>query len=88
MNLPTASQNRAETLKTRTVEIDGKGTVHFNGQAVTLAGLRATLTPLDRNTPFLIRADRDIQLQIFVDVLDMVKNLGFKLVSLQTEIKR
>ena len=36
----------------------------------------------------LIRADRDIALQVFVDVLDVVKNLGFRKVSLQTEQKK
>jgi biopolymer transport protein ExbD len=41
--------------------------------------------PLDRKTPILIRADRDIHLQRFVDVLDLVKTLGFLKVSLLTE---
>ena len=36
----------------------------------------------------LIRADRNIALQVFVDVLDVVKNLGFRKVSLQTEQKK
>jgi biopolymer transport protein ExbD len=37
---------------------------------------------------FSIRADKNISLQSFVDVLDVVKNLGFMRVSLQTEEKR
>ncbi len=88
VNLPKASQNREQTLKTRTIEIDRKGFVYFNGQSLTLQGLRGTLTPLNRNIPFIIRADRDISLQSFVDVLDLVKNMGFRQVSLQTEMKR
>jgi biopolymer transport protein ExbD len=47
--------------------------------------LRKTLVPLDRDHPILIRADRFIQLQSFVEVLDIVKGLEFKKVSLQTE---
>lgn len=88
VNLPKASLNREQTLKTRTIEIDRKGFVYFNGQSLTLQGLRGTLTPLNRNIPFIIRADRDISLQSFVDVLDLVKNMGFRQVSLQTEMKR
>jgi biopolymer transport protein ExbD len=38
--------------------------------------------------PILIRADRELSLQGFVDVLDIVKNLGFKRVSLQTQDRR
>jgi biopolymer transport protein ExbD len=40
---------------------------------------------MDRSTPVLIRADRKIALQTFVDVLDVVKTEGFTRVSLQTE---
>jgi biopolymer transport protein ExbD len=36
----------------------------------------------------LIRADRGIPLQGFIDVLDMVKGSGFAKVSVQTESKR
>ncbi|MBI4689710.1 MAG: 4Fe-4S binding protein [Nitrospirae bacterium] len=42
----------------------------------------------DKSLPILIRADRDIVLQVFVDVLDIVKSLEFRKVSLQTEGKR
>ena len=87
VNLPKASQNLQENLKVRTIEIDGKGHVHFDGLPVTLQGLRDTLNSINRAVPFLIRADRGIPLQSFVDVLDVVKNLGFQKVSLQTELK-
>ncbi|ABC78647.1 ExbD/TolR family protein [Syntrophus aciditrophicus] len=87
VSLPKASQNRIETLKVRTVEIDRNGLIYFSGQSVTLEELLDRLRPLDRNNPFMIRADRDIPLQNFVDVLDVVKNAGFRQVSLQTESK-
>ena len=87
VQLPKASRNSEETLKVRTIEIDRKGTIYFTGAPVTISALRETLKPLDRNSPFLIRADRDVQLQTFVDVLDTVKNSGFQKVSLQTERK-
>jgi biopolymer transport protein ExbD len=87
VQLPKASRNSEETLKVRTIEIDRKGTIYFSGAPVTIPALKETLKPLDRNSPFLIRADRDVQLQAFVDVLDTVKNSGFQKVSLQTENK-
>ncbi len=88
VSLPRASQNRQETLKVRTIEIDRTRTVFFNGRSVDLPSLKETIRPLDRQTPFLIRADRDIALQDFVDVIDVLKNSGFSRVSLQTEARR
>lgn len=88
VELPRASQNQAEILKTQTIEITRDGQVCMNSRPVSLEGLNECMRPLGRDIPILIRADRAIQLQIFVDVIDIVKNLGFRKVSLQTEQKR
>jgi biopolymer transport protein ExbD len=88
VNLPKASKTLEQTLKVRTIEIDRQGSIFFNGRPVTLQSLLAAVQPIDRSTPFLIRADRDLALQNFVDVLDTVKNAGFRQVSLQTEMKK
>ncbi len=85
VNLPRASQSRQETLKVRTIEIDKTGNIFFNGNHRTVEALKNEIRSLNKETPFLIRADRDIALQSFVDVLDTVKNSGFCRVSLQTE---
>ena len=88
VNLPKASKTENQVLKVRTIEIDRSGAVFLNGRSVTLAALRDEIRPLNRATPFLIRADRDLGLQQFVDVLDTVKNTGFSQVSLQTETRK
>ena len=49
------------------------------------AAATAKAEPVAKASPVLIRADRSIALQSFVDVLDTVKALGFTTVSLQTE---
>lgn len=85
VQLPKASARSAETARVQTIEIDKSGAIFFKGARTTLDGLRATLLPLDRATPFIIRADRELALQDFVDVLDMVKASGFAKASLQTE---
>jgi len=87
IELPRASKTQKETLKTQTIEIDHAGHLYLNSTPVSLDGLRASLAPINRITSVLIRADRDIGLQVFVDVLDVVKSLGFQKVSLQTEEK-
>jgi len=85
VELPQASKSPAEILKTQTIEIDASGNVYLNGRLAALEELKVSLQATPRETPLLIRADKNIRLQAFVDVLDVVKNLAFKRVSLQTQ---
>lgn len=85
VQLPRAAKSDAELLRTATIEIDRSGTVFYNASPVALAELHGLICNLDRETPVLLRADRNLTLQVFVDVLDLVKQLGFNRVSLQTE---
>lgn len=88
VELPRASKSHEEILKTQTIEIDKNGNIYLNSRPVSLDGLMDSIRSLDKGIPILIRADRDIALQVFVDVLDVVKSLEFKRVSLQTEHKK
>jgi biopolymer transport protein ExbD len=85
VELPRAGQSQQEVLRTRTIEIDRQGQVYLNAKPVSLRTLREAVQGIDKHTPILIRADRNIALQIFVDVLDLIKTSGFTRVSLQTE---
>ncbi len=86
VELPRASKNVQETLKTRVVEIDKNGYLYLDSKFVSLAGLKTSLTSLSRETAVLIRADKNLRLQVFIDVLDLVKGMRFKKVSIQTEV--
>jgi biopolymer transport protein ExbD len=88
IDLPRAAHKQEMTLKIQTVEIDKNGLIYFNSRPMTIESLQDSMQKLDKNNPVLIKADREIALQVFVDVLDLVKTLGFTKVSLQTEIKR
>jgi biopolymer transport protein ExbD len=85
VDLPKASQNFEETMKVQIIEIDSKGIIYLNEQPVSLLGLKNAMKPLPKNIPVLIKADKSLALQIFVDVIDIVKSLGFAKTSLQTE---
>lgn len=85
VELPRAAKSTVEALKTEVVEITRKGALHLNGKPVTADELKRALNSRERTTAILIRADRNLNLQAFVDVLDAVKAMGFKTVSLQTE---
>jgi biopolymer transport protein ExbD len=85
VELPKASKSQAEAMKTQTIEIDRQGQVYLNARPLSLSGLGEAIRLINRKIPILIKADRNIALQIFVDVLDLVKTSGFTRVSLQTE---
>jgi len=87
VSLPKASEAQAEVLKRQIISIDQHGAIYFNSMRLGLEELSMKIRDVDRNTPLIVRADKDITLQIFIDVLDLLNNRGFKKVAIQTERK-
>jgi biopolymer transport protein ExbD len=88
VELPKAQNCNAETVKALIIEIDRQGEIYLDKAPTDIPNLKQSLTQCTRSQPILIRADREIALQIFVNVMDLVKGLGFTKVSLQTESTR
>jgi biopolymer transport protein ExbD len=65
--------------------MDQAGRIYYDGRWVSVEALREQLRSVSRDVPFLIRADKRVPLQYFVEVLGTVKGAGFKRVSVQTE---
>ncbi|MEN6317990.1 MAG: biopolymer transporter ExbD [Syntrophaceae bacterium] len=87
VSLPKASETQAEVLKRQIISIDQRGVIYFNSMQVGLEELSKEIKNIDRNTPLIVRADKDVTLHIFVDVIDLLNKLGFKKVAIQTEKK-
>jgi biopolymer transport protein ExbD len=87
MELPRVSDRQPATPKSILVEIDRQCGIYLNANPVSLAALGDDIRRFGRETPVVVRADRTIALQVFVDVMDVVKTRGFNKLSLQTEIK-
>ena len=87
VSLPKASPSQMEVLQRHTISIDHCGAIYFDASKVSIEELSLQVRDLDRNTPLMVRADRTIALQIFVDVLDILNTRGFKKVAIQTEKK-
>ena len=85
INLPQAGASKSDTLVTETIEIDAAGGIHYQGTRVELAALGARLARLDKSTPVLLRADKDVALQRFIAVADLLKTAGFSKVAVQTQ---
>ena len=80
-----AASEETAPLHPRTVIIDKEGRIWLESEEVPLARLTVLLEGVDRETPILVRADKSLALQGFVDVFGTIKQLGFTRLSLQTE---
>jgi len=85
VELPRVSAEQEAVVRSRSVDIDKGGRVYYDGRWVNLETLKEQLRSVSKDVPFLIRADKRVPLQYFVEVLSAVKGLGFKRVSVQTE---
>jgi biopolymer transport protein ExbD len=85
VQLPKVVGKYENAMRTRIIEIDRAGAIYYQGTHVDLFGLKGQLDDMQKDTPFLIRADQSLPLQNFVEVLDLIKTMGFQRVSLQTE---
>lgn len=85
MALPQASHSPSEKQKDKMIELDAAGGLHFEGESVSKEELQNRVKGLAADTSFLIRADRTIAFQKFIDVADVLKQLNFTKVAVQTQ---
>ena len=86
VDLPKAeASEELAALHPRTIVANKEGKVWIDSMETPLEAIENTLAGEDRLTPLILRADKDIPLQLFVDVYETVKRLGFTTLSLQTE---
>jgi biopolymer transport protein ExbD len=85
IELPRVVAEHEKAMKSNVVEIDNAGVIYYQGKQLTLPDLRQKVASVPRDASFLIRADKNIPLQKFVEVIEAMKTLGFKKISLQTE---
>jgi biopolymer transport protein ExbD len=84
VSLPQASPTRVEKHQDKTIEIPFEGALYLNGDPVSVEELENRVKGLPPETSFLIRADRNIAFQKFIDVADVLKRLNFSRVAVQT----
>ncbi len=85
VSLPKSSHAQEETIKKSVITIDRNGAIYFNSAAINMAELGRKIGELDKDAPVIVRADREIRLQIFIDVLDLLNSRGLKRVAIQTD---
>jgi biopolymer transport protein ExbD len=85
VSLPQAAPMKAEQQKDTMIEITADGTLHLDGIALLVDELKGRLAAMPKDTSILIRADKAVAFQSFVDVADVLKTLAFTKVGVQTK---
>lgn len=65
------------------ITLTADGRLFMNEQQVSDDGLKIMLTPHPKDSLVVVRADRVTMLERFVEVVDEVRSLGFRQVSLE-----
>jgi biopolymer transport protein ExbD len=65
------------------ITLTADGRLYMNEQPVSDDGLKILLTPHPKESLVVVRADRVTMLERFVEVVDAVRGLGFRQVSLE-----
>lgn len=82
--LPQAGHAQAEKRKDKTIDLLADGSIHLDAESVSKEELERRLGGVPPDTQLLVRADRAIVFQTFIDLADLLKRLNFTKVSLQT----
>ncbi len=85
IELPRVVAAHEKVMKEQLVEIDNAGANYYQLKKIKLTDLKEKVSTVPRDQSILIRADKNIPLQNFVEVIDTIKTIGFKKISLQTE---
>jgi biopolymer transport protein ExbD len=85
VSLPQASRSQVEKHQDKTIEIAANGDIYIDGAPAPQDELESRLGTLPPDTSFLIRADRTVAFQRFIDVADVLKRLNFTKVAVQTQ---
>jgi biopolymer transport protein ExbD len=85
VELPKVVEEHEKITKSHILEITNSGVIYFQGREITLNDLKQKVASFPHDSSFLIRADKNLRLQNFVEIIDTIKSLGFKKISLQTE---
>ncbi|WP_448587230.1 ExbD/TolR family protein [Thermocrinis sp.] len=87
VSLPQAKGAYQENIKGLSITIKRDGSLWLGTQAVSLREMEEMLSQYSRDVSVLIFADKEATVQSLVSVLDILKRLGFKNISVRTEVQ-
>ena len=81
------AKTQVDPSETQIIQIDRNDTLKLNGQVTTRTVLETQLTALKARDPeisVVVRPDRDLAIQKFIDVMDILKRVGIGRVGVMT----
>ena len=89
VDLPkTQTQEFATQAKDIVISIDDRGHIAFKEKKVTLPNLKTELLSLPRSTVMVLRADAKSAHGRVIEVMDLIKTLGFTELAIATDPKK
>ena len=88
ITLPKASTNEQSHLKFKELIIDANGKLIFEERNLEFDQLKEILKTLPKDTPLSLRADENTPFKIFVQVIDIFKELKMSKFSIITEMQK
>ena len=85
VSLPQAKSAQAVAASPVQVDLDAQGGLSVDVQPAAVSNLPAVLADIPRERPVLIAADKAVQLQAFVAVMDTLRQQGFTRISVRTQ---
>ncbi len=82
VELPKVPGKYENAMRTKIIEIDRAGSIYYQGAALIFSVLKKN-SMIYQKIPFSYQGRQGVALQNFVEVLDIVKTMGFRRVSLQ-----
>lgn len=86
VTLPQASPSQIEKHQDKVIELTADGGIYLDGVQVSADAVDERIGTLPADTSFLIRADRAVAFQNFIDVADLLKRRNFSKVAIQTRV--
>ena len=83
--LPQTSHAETGRQKAKTIELTVGGGIYYEGEQISKEAFAERAKDLPPETSFLVRADRAIQFQQFIELTDVLKQLKFSRVAIQTK---
>lgn len=81
------AKTQVDPAEVQMVEMDRNEVIKLNGEVVTVADLESRLTELRARDPLVsvvVRPDRDLAIQKFIGVMDILKRVGIGKVGVMT----
>jgi biopolymer transport protein ExbD len=88
LTLPKSNTTEQVDIKLKEIAIDAKGQILYEDEVIELDKLKEILEQLPKNTNISLRADENTPFKLFVQVIDIFKELKLDKISIITELNR